>query len=135
MTPDVSIKLHDFKDVPGKEFVTPNEDGSYTIVINSRLSHDAQLLAYQHAMEHIDKNHFEKFDVQQIESEAHHIDRDTAAPAPPISSEECRRRICNLRRHRRKLQKRMEEDEERIRFLQEYCNIFELEAYRYRYGE
>ena len=32
------------------EMVVENEDGSYTILINAKLSQDGQLKAYQHAL-------------------------------------------------------------------------------------
>lgn len=51
--------------------VIPNEDDTYTIVINSKISHDAQLLTYQHEIEHIKNGDFQKSDVQQIEAIAH----------------------------------------------------------------
>ena len=71
MTPDVNVSLLDFKERKGNEFVVPNPDGSYTIMINSRLSYSGQLKAYQHALRHIMNNDFEKNNVQSIEYEAH----------------------------------------------------------------
>ena len=53
------------------EQVTLNRDGSYTIFLNARDSHEQQLLSYYHALSHIEKNDFEKSDVQEIEFEAH----------------------------------------------------------------
>lgn len=70
MTPAVNVCLVDFP-CRGEEMVVPNEDNSYTVIINSRLSKEKQMEAYMHAMRHITGNDFEKFDVQQIESEAH----------------------------------------------------------------
>lgn len=55
----------------GKEMVIPNEDGSYTILLNAKLSHDGMLKAYTHAMNHIVNGDFEKTNVQEIENEAH----------------------------------------------------------------
>ena len=52
MTPDVNIVLMDI-DFKTNEVVTENEDGSYTIVINARLSEDGRAQAYKHAMQHI----------------------------------------------------------------------------------
>ena len=46
MTPDVNIVLLDFRDRPGREMVVENEDGSFTIIINSRLSTQGQRDAY-----------------------------------------------------------------------------------------
>lgn len=51
--------------------VIKNEDGSYTILINAKLSDQGQLLAYKHALKHITNEDFEKIDVQEIEHAAH----------------------------------------------------------------
>ena len=51
--------------------VMPNEDGSYTVLINAKLSHIGRIHAYEHAMQHIMNDDFQKMDVQEIESEAH----------------------------------------------------------------
>jgi hypothetical protein len=40
------------------EMVSPNADGSYTIVINSILCKAQQKEAYDHAMRHISEGHF-----------------------------------------------------------------------------
>ena len=45
-----------------EEQVVFNEDGSYSIFINARLNQERQMLAYQHALMHIIKNDFEKYD-------------------------------------------------------------------------
>ena len=70
MTPTVNVCLVNFP-CRGEEMVVPNEDNSYTVIINSRLSKEKQMAAYMHAMKHISGNDFEKYDVQQIEAEAH----------------------------------------------------------------
>lgn len=70
MTPDVNVILWNFPN-NGREMVVPNEDGSYTILINSKLSDEGRLRAYEHAMKHITDNDFEKDDVQSIETNAH----------------------------------------------------------------
>lgn len=54
-------------DTAVEEEVHPNEDGSFTIIINARISHSRQMLAYQHALEHIMENDFEKPDADEIE--------------------------------------------------------------------
>lgn len=51
--------------------VVENEDGSYTILINAKLSHSGRIKAYKHAMNHINNNDFQKESVQKIESHAH----------------------------------------------------------------
>lgn len=61
-TPDVNTILVNF-DTPGKELVVQNEDGSYTVLINAKLSQDGQLKAYRHALNHITNGDFEKSDV------------------------------------------------------------------------
>lgn len=58
-------------DMTVNEVVTENEDGSYTIFINSRLNYEKQMKAYLHAMKHITGDDFQKDDVQIIEYLAH----------------------------------------------------------------
>ncbi len=67
MTPDINVHLIDFP-VPGEEMIIPNEDTSYTILINTKLSRERQVEAYWHAMRHLENNDFEKNDVQEIET-------------------------------------------------------------------
>lgn len=69
-TLDVNIVFKDFPNY-GKKMVIPNEDGSYTIFINSRLNHEQQVKSYYHAMKHIVGEDFEKNNVQEIEALAH----------------------------------------------------------------
>ena len=71
MTKDVNVFLKDFPNTKDKEVVTENADGTYSVFINSRMAHNQQLLAYQHAIEHIKNGDFQKSDVQQIEAIAH----------------------------------------------------------------
>lgn len=53
-------------------YVVQTPDGSYTIVINSRLSHEMQLAAYAHEFRHIQNKDFEKnCNVDVIEYNAH----------------------------------------------------------------
>lgn len=58
-------------DVLVGEQITANSDGSYTIFLNARLSHERQLEAYAHALRHIQENDFEKENADQIEVKAH----------------------------------------------------------------
>lgn len=53
------------------EQVIANADDSYTIFINARLSHERQILAYAHALHHIQNGDFEKDNADEIEKEAH----------------------------------------------------------------
>lgn len=56
-------------DTAVEEEVHPNEDGSFTIFINARISRARQMLAYQHALEHIMRNDFSKTDTDVDEIE------------------------------------------------------------------
>ncbi len=52
-------------------FVVENGDMSYTIVLNSRLNHERNIISYEHELKHIVNNDFEKYNVQEIECKAH----------------------------------------------------------------
>lgn len=53
-------------------FVRENLDDSRTIVLNSRLSYEAQLRKYKHETRHLKRGDLDSLeDVQQIELEAH----------------------------------------------------------------
>lgn len=68
---DVFVYLVDFpRDAKSNEAVMKGIDG-YTILINARLSAEGQRAAYKHAMHHIKRNDFERFNVQAIEADAH----------------------------------------------------------------
>ena len=55
--------------VPGS--VWSNEDGSYTIFIDSSLCYERQQEVFKHEVRHILRDDFEKFDVDKIELDAH----------------------------------------------------------------
>lgn len=59
-------------DLPDRvdEMVTPCIDG-YTVYLNARLTYAGRVRAYHHAMRHIERNDFEGFDIQEIETETH----------------------------------------------------------------
>lgn len=61
------------KQMPGycHEMVAPNDDGSYTVIINEALSKAEQIEAYEHALRHITGNHFECGEADTIEGECH----------------------------------------------------------------
>lgn len=69
-TQDVNVVFRDFPNF-GKEMVVLNEDGSYTVFINTRLNYEQQMKSYLHAMRHIVGDDFQKEDVQNIEYLAH----------------------------------------------------------------
>ena len=53
------------------EQITQNHDGSYTVFLNARDSTEMSRMSFVHALCHIHNNDFEKYDVQEIEYEAH----------------------------------------------------------------
>lgn len=69
---NIQVQLINFP-TKGNEAITKNEDDSYTIFINARLSHEKQLEAYWHAMKHIQNGDFEKTDADKIEFDAHQM--------------------------------------------------------------
>ena len=54
-------------DTAVEEEVHPNGDGSFTIIINARISQARQMIAYQHALAHIMWDDFSKTDAEEIE--------------------------------------------------------------------
>lgn len=71
---DIHVYIN--KDMPSgmEEMVSPNMDGTYTILLNGSLSHERQTEAFWHAIRHIEHNDFERvetYGIQLIESEAH----------------------------------------------------------------
>lgn len=71
---DYQIQLIQFPNKKVKESVVENEDGSYTIFIESSLSKDQQRKAFRHAMKHILGDDFNKeCTADMIEFVAHNI--------------------------------------------------------------
>lgn len=54
-------------DTAVEEEVHPDEDGSFSIFINARISQARQMIAYQHALAHIMQDDFSKSDADEIE--------------------------------------------------------------------
>lgn len=50
-----------------EEQVVSNNDGSFSIIINSKLNQERQMLAYQHALMHIANDDFSKIDADSVE--------------------------------------------------------------------
>lgn len=135
MTPDVNVSLLDFKERKGNEFVVPNPDGSYTIMINSRLSYSGQLKAYQHALRHIMNNDFEKNNVQSIEYEAHKNSVINIA-SEPISAQKYLEKVKRLQRERRELKRQMDEYDSRMQFIGfDNDTLFSIAENQYLYVE
>lgn len=51
-----------------------NDDGSYSVFLNTKLSHEQHLLTYAHELRHIEDGDFEKENVQDIEEQCHKND-------------------------------------------------------------
>lgn len=132
MTPDVNIVLMDI-DFRTNEVVTENEDGSYTIVINARLSEDGRAQAYKHAMHHIKNTDFSKSNVQQIEYDAH----DLAIPdtVERIPAQKYIEHIERIRKKRRQLRRQLSKDKKRVDFIREHCDIYQRAEQHYLYGD
>lgn len=137
--PAVNVFLVDFPN-SGHEMVIPNEDDSYTILINAKLSYESQLKAYEHAMQHILNDDFSKTDVQEIEAIAHGKSNPVSrTPEETISAMDKRwieKRIKSLRRERRQLRKKIKEYDETIRRLQDDgIDFFAKAEHFYLYGK
>lgn len=63
------VLLQDASGVPGS--VWSNDDGSFTIFIDSKLCFERQQEVFKHELLHILNNDFEKENVNSIESQAH----------------------------------------------------------------
>lgn len=73
MTQDINVLLADMPGTIGA-YTVFNADMSYTIVLNARLNHERQLLAYHHEMKHIENGDYEKkCHVDLIECYAHAV--------------------------------------------------------------
>lgn len=71
MTPDVNCVLAELPHSL-KAFTIVNSDSSYTILLNTRHTHEQHLLSYHHEMKHIENGDYEKMcDVGILELAAH----------------------------------------------------------------
>ena len=74
---DIHVYVNENMPSGAAEMVSPNPDGTYTILLNGNLSREMQTEAFWHAVGHIEGNDFErveKYGVQAIETEAHRRD-------------------------------------------------------------
>ena len=55
-----------------KGFVTPNDDGTYSVYLNSLCDEETQRRTLEHELRHLDRNHFEREgeSVAALEAEA-----------------------------------------------------------------
>lgn len=128
-TADVNVVLMDFPSKKGNEMVIPNEDGSYTIIINAGLNYESQQKAFEHAMYHIENNDFQKENVQEIEYIAHRMN-ETIEPASIYID-----RIKRLQREQRAIKRQIELDKKRVKFIMENCDTFRRAEHHYLYGD
>ncbi len=55
-----------------RSFVVANKDMTYTVILNCKLSHEQNLISYQHELDHILRGDYErKCSVDLIEINAH----------------------------------------------------------------
>lgn len=66
LTEAIGVHFMDM-DTAIEEEVHPNEDDSFTIIINSRLNWERQMSAYWHALQHIMRGDFDKVNADDIE--------------------------------------------------------------------
>ena len=71
----INVQLVDFKITSSNELVRHNDDGSYTVLLNSRQASNRLKDAYKHAIGHIERGECdERSDsVQNIEMKAHEV--------------------------------------------------------------
>ena len=67
---DINTKLIDMDVLVGEQIIKNNDD-SYTILLNARLSHERQLECYKHALLHINNDDFENDNADEIEFKTH----------------------------------------------------------------
>lgn len=117
MAPDVNVIEMDLPTTISS-YVISNPDTTYTIILNARLSYKRRLEAYQHELDHIQNNDFQKENVQSIEFVAH----DLAIPddAKRIPANKYAEQIKAIRRRRRKIQKQLKEYERDMDILGGY---------------
>lgn len=66
----INVQILDM-DTKIPEQLVKNNDNSYTIFLNAKLSQERRLKSYVHALRHIKHNDFENNNVQEIEYDAH----------------------------------------------------------------
>lgn len=67
---DINVQILDM-DTKVPEHLVKNNDDSYTIFLNARMSRENQIASYYHALKHIIEDDFQKENVQEIEKSTH----------------------------------------------------------------
>lgn len=70
-TSNINIVFVNFPNGKVHEAASPNEDGTFTVLIDKNINHEYQMKLLKHAVKHIRQDDFEGCDVQEIESRAH----------------------------------------------------------------
>lgn len=115
--------------------VVQNEDGSYTVLINAKLSQDGQIQAYQHALKHIDDGDFEKSDVQSIELQTHGLQ--TVGDLVPVPASKFEKQIKRLQKQRKKLKKALKDKEQELNLIMDIYGsdcLFKAAEQQWLYG-
>ena len=73
---DINTQIIDMDVLVGEQIIKNNDD-SYTILLNARLSHERQLECYRHALLHINNDDFEKYNADEIECKTHGTKNDS----------------------------------------------------------
>lgn len=68
---EINVQLLDM-DTKIPEHLVKNDDDSYTVFLNARLSQESRVKSYIHALKHIARNDFYKEDADRIESDTHY---------------------------------------------------------------
>ena len=107
MTPEIYQQIKDFGITSCDEYVVPNPDGSYTIMLNARSATNRLEKAYKHAVEHIMKGDLdqEELDVNKVEMIRHGIVTVEEEPVPVELSEEEPIRVTDWEKVKKRIQK------------------------------
>ena len=65
---DFIVRLVNFPTTKIRACITPNEDGTHTILVNAKLSTYQQAKAVKHEIDHFYENDLEKSDVRDAEN-------------------------------------------------------------------
>lgn len=107
MTPEIYQQIKDFGITSCDEYVVPNPDGSYTIMLNARSATNRLEKAYKHAVEHIMKGDLdqEELDVNKVEMIRHGIATVEEEPVPVELSEEEPIRVTDWEKVKKRIQR------------------------------
>lgn len=112
---DVFVQYYDMPTTI-RSFAKANSDGSFTIVINSKLSYESRLERYKHELFHItngDFDHDKEESVQVVEARAHAPEK-----KPGMTKEEIDLQIEKIRKRKKRLAAAMRRREKKVRELE-----------------